>query len=56
MSRSKVMQQWLVTPDNRITETIYPLVADSGIVRNTGNSTAPSKISDTARETRNPFV
>lgn len=56
MNRSKVMQQWLATPDNRITEIRYPLAGESGIVRITGNNTPPSKISEIASETRNPLV
>lgn len=56
MNRSYVIQQWFATPDSRITEMIYPLAVDSGMVRITGKSTPPSKMSDMASETRNPFV
>lgn len=56
MNRSNVMQQLLATPDNKTTEIRYPLAIDSGVVRITGNSTPPSKMSDTASDTRNPLV
>ena len=56
MNRSKVMQQWLATPDNKTTDIRYPLAIDSGIERITGNSTPPSKMSDTASDIRNLLV
>lgn len=56
MNRSNVMQQWLATPDNKTTEIRYPLAIDFGVVRITGNSTPPSKMSDTASDARNPLV
>ncbi len=50
------MQQWLATPDNKITEIAYPLASDSGIVRIIGKRTPPSKMSDIASETRSELV
>lgn len=56
MNRSKVMQQWLATPDNKTTDIRYPLAIDSGFERITGNNTPPSKMSDTASDIRNLLV